>query len=114
MANHKLSTSYGIVVKTDCKRIVVLRRKVPYCIQDFFHRMHKKKCQVPSQFSEMQCQFEDEWLPHLKEHELVDYKRYLDGDIFEDLYDFPHGQLGRSNKQKSEILDMSPFCLLDR
>ncbi|GFU07169.1 hypothetical protein NPIL_189891, partial [Nephila pilipes] len=32
-------------------------------------------CQVPSQFSEMQYQFENEWLPHLKEHELVDYKR---------------------------------------
>ncbi|GFT46901.1 uncharacterized protein NPIL_498011 [Nephila pilipes] len=109
MANHKCSTSYGIVVKTACKRIVVLRRKVPYCIHDFFHCMHKKKCQIPSQFSEMQYQFEDEWLAHLKDHELVDYKRYVDGEIFEDLYDFPHGQLGRSNKQKGDISNISLF-----
>ncbi|GFT43014.1 uncharacterized protein TNCV_2777711 [Trichonephila clavipes] len=96
MANHKCSTSYGIVVKTECERIMVLRRKVPYCVQDFFHCLHKKKYPWPSSrslFWDVRDQFEDEWLPTMRKHELEDYKRYLKGECYEDMYDFPHGQL---------------------
>ncbi|GFY06395.1 uncharacterized protein TNCV_3651821 [Trichonephila clavipes] len=88
MANHKCSTSYGIVVKTKCKRIMVLHRKVPYCIQDFFHRLHKKKYPWSSShslFLDVWAQFENEWLPTMRKHELEDYKRYLKGEYYEDL-----------------------------
>ncbi|GFQ73860.1 uncharacterized protein TNCT_248051 [Trichonephila clavata] len=109
MAYHKCCTSYGIVVKTECKRIMVLRRKVPYCIQDFFHRLHKKKQPWPSSpslFFDVRVQFEKEWMPKMKKHELEDYKRYLKGEYYEDLYDFPHGQLRSKPKEKVSTTEL--------
>ncbi|GFQ65915.1 hypothetical protein TNCT_575061 [Trichonephila clavata] len=41
----------------------------------------------------VRAQFEDEWMSMMKKHDLEDYKRYLKGESFEDMYDFPHGQL---------------------
>ncbi|GFQ68212.1 uncharacterized protein TNCT_730091 [Trichonephila clavata] len=96
MARHKYSTSYGIVVKTVCQKIVIINRKVPYCIQSFYISLHKQKYEQPSamfQFKDVQELFEDTWLPYMKEHDLVDYKKYLDTKCFEDYFDFPHGQL---------------------
>ncbi|GFS69049.1 uncharacterized protein TNCV_1699471 [Trichonephila clavipes] len=109
MANHKCSTSYGIVVKTKCKRIMVLHRKVPYCIQDFFHRLHKKKYPWSSShslFLDVWAQFENEWLPTMRKHELEDYKRYLKGEYYEDLYDFPHGQLRPKPKEDISTIEL--------
>ncbi|GFR31709.1 uncharacterized protein TNCT_58671 [Trichonephila clavata] len=93
----------------ECNCIVVLRRKVPYCIQDFFHRLHTKKYLLPSspsQFFDIRAEFEDEWLPMLKKHGLEDYKRYLNGEYFEDLYDFPHGQLRSKLKEDISTIEL--------
>ncbi|GFR04661.1 hypothetical protein TNCT_623501 [Trichonephila clavata] len=79
----------------------------------FFHRLHKKKQPWPSSpslFFDVRAQFEDEWMPMMKKHELEDYKRYLKGESYEDMYDFPHGQLRSKPKEKISTTEL--FMLL--
>ncbi|GBL58213.1 hypothetical protein AVEN_97257-1 [Araneus ventricosus] len=100
MVYNKCSTSYGLIVKSAFNSIVVLRRKVPYCVQDFFLHLSRKKglTLAPMSFSAIKQQFELEWGPRLRPCELEDYQRFLNGEVFEDEFDFPHGQLKRSKK----------------
>ncbi|KAG8170591.1 hypothetical protein JTE90_010181 [Oedothorax gibbosus] len=80
--------------------VVILKRKVPYCVQDYFIALHHTKQQPPCHFPDIREQFEREYLPHLKEHEKLDYQRFTAGAVFEDQYDFPHGQCSPSHKTK--------------
>ncbi|GFR21414.1 hypothetical protein TNCT_418371 [Trichonephila clavata] len=59
---------------------------------------------------DVRVQFEKEWMPKMKKHELEDYKRYLKGEYYEDLYDFPHGQLRSKPKEKVSTTEL--FMLL--
>ena len=101
MAKNEFCTSYGIVAKTMDDMVVILQRKVPYCVQNYFMTLQHTK-QPPCQFPDIREQFEREYLPHLKKHEKLDYQRFKDGDIFEDQYDFPHGQCKPSQKSKQK------------
>lgn len=94
--SHKFDTSYGIVVKTTLNQVVILCRKVPYCVQDFLVRMDKKTSPCP--FWNIRNLFETSVLPHLKRYERLDYRRFINHSWFEDMYDFPHGQLHRKRK----------------
>ncbi|KAG8171830.1 hypothetical protein JTE90_016267 [Oedothorax gibbosus] len=99
MAKNKFNTSYGIVAKTLDNLVVVLQRKVPYCVQDYFITL-QYTTQPPCHFPDIREQFERECLPHLKEYEKWDYQRFMAGDMFEDQYDFPHGQCHPKNTSK--------------
>jgi hypothetical protein len=93
MPRNHCSTSYGLIVKTRCGRIVVIRRKVPYCVQNYFMHLHKRKRPGATIFSEVRKNFEIEYFPRLKEQDRFDYNSFLNGDVFEDKFDFPHGQV---------------------
>jgi hypothetical protein len=110
MAKNEFSISYGIVAKTVDDMVVILQRKVPYCVQDYFIALKLTK-QIPCQFPDIREQFERERLPFLKEHEKLDYRRFRAGDVFEDQYDFPHGQCcpRYPSKQKKFIAALREF-----
>lgn len=93
---NKLTTSYGLMVKTESDRMVLIKRRVPYCVQNFYLFLHKRKVEyegpLHDAFRRIQPVFESQWLPTLAEHDQLDYRRFAEGETFEDLYDFPHGQ----------------------
>ncbi|KAG8172723.1 hypothetical protein JTE90_003912 [Oedothorax gibbosus] len=91
MPGHKLSTTYG-VVKTFDNRIVIICRKVPYCVQNYYHRKNRKTKPCDN-FAVVRDQFEKEQLPLLKPYDQLDYQRFIQDLPYEDRYDFPHGQL---------------------
>lgn len=99
MAKNEFCISYGIVVKTVDGRVVLLERKVPYCVQDYFISL-KNTNRPPCPFQEIREQFERDRLPFLTEYEQLDYRRFADGAMFEDQYDFPHGQCHPKHKSK--------------
>lgn len=105
----KFSKSYGLIVKTKCGRVVVIRRKVPYCVQNYFVHLHglckKNKLEFNSdrcQFEDVRDKFEKEYLAHVSESDRLDYERFLKGNVYEDLYDFPHGQLHKKKKPNDD------------
>lgn len=110
MVYNKYSTSYGLVVKSAFNNIIILRRKIPYSVQDFFAHLSRQKgfSLSPKHFPTVKKYFENEWVPRLKPHELEDYNRFLKGEVFEDEFDFPHGQLER--KKKHSLNKYIQFC----
>lgn len=88
--------SYFANKQTD-EKVMLIKRKVPYCIQNFYIVLndlgitHDAYNQNP--FEQIKDFFEGYWLPHLSEHDQKDYFRFINGEMFEDMYDFPHGQL---------------------
>ena len=110
MDKNEFSVSYGIVAKTVDDMVVILQRKVPYCVQNFFMFLQHTN-QPPCQFPEIREQFERQCLPHLKKHEQLDYQRFKAGAIFEDQYDFPHGQCHprHTSKQKKFAAALREF-----
>lgn len=90
--NNKLCTSYGLVVKSKTGNVVLLQRKIPYCVQDFYHLLHEKKIPYTSDVTAVKQVFEDYYSHTLKPHEKLDYERFMNYEPFEDMYDFPHGQ----------------------
>ncbi|GBM53928.1 hypothetical protein AVEN_64849-1 [Araneus ventricosus] len=94
----RLSKSYGLIVKTECGRIVIIKRKVPYCVQNYFHHLHRQRKKMGSlspvqKFEDIRLQCEKDWLPKLSESDRLDYEKFQAGLPFEDMFDFPHGQL---------------------
>lgn len=104
MKQYKLSKSFGIIVKTNSDKILILQRKIPYVLQDFYYYLQKRK--VPYTTDSMLTKFEREWLPLLKPHDLRDYQKYLQRKPFEDMYDFPHGQLKNSHQKTFSTSDI--------
>lgn len=95
--HNKFAVSYGLIVKTKNNRIMLIRRKVPYCVQNYYIYLHQKKIRYDKithePFLQIRESFEKDRLPNLAEHDQLDYQRFLNGEIFEDWYDFPHGQM---------------------
>ncbi|GIY63820.1 hypothetical protein CEXT_579631 [Caerostris extrusa] len=76
--------------------VVMIHRKIPYCIQNYYARLNRLKKNVDSyEFNTVQNHFETLYLPKLPKHDHEDYKRFKLGLMFEDVYDFPHGQMQR-------------------
>lgn len=100
---NNFTISYGLIVKTNDDRIIMIKRKVPYCVQNFYVYLHKNN--IPyrgtthNPFHQIKDLFEEKWLPTLSESDRLDYMRFTKGEIFEDLYDFPHGQLSHNDPQ---------------
>lgn len=94
---NNFATSFGIIVTTADNYTVVIRRRIPYCTQNFFHQYLPKHRKVSAgetcSFESVQGLFETEYLPLLPQHDQDDYDRFLSGQYFEDEYDFPHGQI---------------------
>lgn len=108
----KFSESYGLIVKTKCGRVVVIRRKVPYCVQNYFiylHSLYKKnKLKFDSahcQFNDIRDRFEKDYLPYVSKSDNLDYERFLTNQVYEDLYDFPHGQIHKK-KMKNDYYQL--------
>ena len=100
---NKFTTSYGLIVKTRNNRVMLIKRKVPYCVQNFYVYLHKNNIKYEGSthdpFNEVKEVFEKLWLPNLDESDRLDYMRFTKGEPFEDLYDFPHGQISHRNPQ---------------
>ncbi|KAF8796708.1 hypothetical protein HNY73_001054 [Argiope bruennichi] len=95
MNRFQFATSFGLVVKTKHGKVVMIERKVPYCVQNYMIQLYNKKIlKMGMEFTkEVQDQFEREHLPKLSFSDRWDYYRYLIGLECEDQYDFPHGQM---------------------
>ena len=94
---NNFTTSYGLIVKTYNNRVMLIKRKVPYCVQNFYIFLHKNNFKYEGTthdpFYQVKETFEKTWLPKLSESDRLDYMRFIKGEMFEDLYDFPHGQV---------------------
>lgn len=105
--SNKCSVSYGLIVKTASGHVVTIQRKVPYCVQNYYILLNRRKKFDSSrcQFKDIREQFENEQLPLLTDQEREDYDRFQRGCIYEDLYDFPHGQYQgkRMHKDRFQI-----------
>lgn len=101
---NKFAESYGLIVKTKCGRVVTIRRKVPYCVQNYLMALHKKGNEGfdPNHcsFKDVRHRFEKEYVPTMSTSDLQDYHRFLQGHDYEDKYDFPHGQLNKMSSKK--------------
>ncbi|GFQ68194.1 uncharacterized protein TNCT_730021 [Trichonephila clavata] len=110
MNYNNFRTSYGLVVKTKYDQVVILERKIPYCMQTFLQYVHKHKL-FPDKVefdAEMCKKFKFNYLPELEESDKIDYKRFLKSGNCEDKVDFPHGQLEKKIKIK---INKNPYKL---
>lgn len=102
---NKFAVSYGLIVKTKNNRVMLIKRKIPYCIQNFYVFLddmrvpHDKNDHHP--FYRLRDIFEKEWLPYLSKNDQIDYQCFQNGMVFEDMYDYPHGQLAVSKFPKN-------------
>ncbi|GFQ71686.1 hypothetical protein TNCT_695751 [Trichonephila clavata] len=80
--------SYGLIVRTPQENVLVLQRKVPYCVENFMKRLHDRKITYSEE--SIGPRFEEEYL--YPENQL-EYDRYRRGSAFEYKIDFPRGQL---------------------
>lgn len=98
---NKCSTSYGLIVKTENK-IMLIKRKVPYCVQSFYMHLHRAGREYNRQshhpFESIKLDFENNWISKLEKWDFLDYLRFKRNEIIEDLYDFPHGQLSKNKR----------------
>ena len=104
---NKFAVSYGLIVLTKNNRVMLIKRKVPYCIQNFYIFLHNQGIQYDfydqNPFFRLRMVFENAWLPYLNEYDQRDYIRFRKRKIFEDMYDYPHGQLSTSKIVKNRI-----------
>lgn len=103
MDRFQFQTSYGLIVKTDCGKVVMIERKFPYCVQTFMIKKQKESTNPFSPFDftdPLKEEFEKEFLPALKESDRLDYRRYLALSDCEDKFDFPHGQMDYKFRKK--------------
>lgn len=91
------TVAYGLIVKTNDDRVMLIKRKVPYCIHNFYIFLHNNNFKYTTfshnPFNTVKDIFEENVLPRLGKSDRLDYFRFIKGEMFEDLYDFPHGQL---------------------
>lgn len=91
---HKYKNSYGLIVIVKNKQVVLIKRKFPYVFQQYL--MDKKVKYTWKDFSE-------DYLNKQNESIKKDYARYENNEIFEDQYDFPHGQLDKKSKRYQTV-----------
>lgn len=104
---NKFAVSYGLIVITKENRVMLIKRKVPYCIQNFYMFLNDKGIKHDSYdqhpFHRLKDIFENEWLPYLNKNDQWDYFHFKNGKLFEDMYDYPHGQMSVSKFPKSRL-----------
>lgn len=114
--------SYGLVVLTKGipEKVMLVERKIPYCIQNLLLKKIRScdfkvnisnSDDTDSNFSE---EFRKDWYRYIrltiskilanckKETHLyddADFERYENGLVFEDQFDFPHGQMSTKTKK---------------
>lgn len=81
------AVSYGLIVITKDRKIVIIQRKIPYCIQDF---LMKNKSYNINNYKDA---FIKNSFPSLNLNMKFDYFRFVCGSEFEDQFDLPHGQM---------------------
>jgi hypothetical protein len=95
----KCITSVGIVAVTPSFDIVVLHKKAPYFVCDKFQRW--RNCKKGFQLLNLKfSKNKSGWLEHFQiepnsEFERLEVERFINNDMFEDCYDFPHGQIDK-------------------
>lgn len=94
---NKFAVSYGLIVKTKNNKVMLIKRKIPYCVQNFYVLLNdlgiKHNIYDHDPFHLIKDFFESKWLPKLSKYDQIDYYRFQNGKVFEDMYDFPHGQM---------------------
>lgn len=104
---NKFAVSYGLIVITKDNRVMLIKRKVPYCVQNFYIFLNEQGIKHNSYdqnpWNRLQDFFENECLPYLSENDQLDYFRFKNGKIFEDMYDYPHGQMSISKFPKNRL-----------
>ena len=122
--------SYGLVVvtKNSPRKVMLVERKIPYCVHNIllskmtkiftntskcFDRSDKDwRCLVRCIVSEMLTECKKD----TSLHDNVDFRRFEYGLVFEDQYDYPHGQMSTKTKKtllsfiKQEENVNSPMC----
>ncbi|GFY63707.1 uncharacterized protein TNIN_208481 [Trichonephila inaurata madagascariensis] len=83
--------SYGLIVSTRDEKVLVLERKVPYCVENFMKQLHARKILYFKQ--PIEPLFEKEYLNTLSPENKLEYDHYCGGLEFEDKIDFSRGQL---------------------
>lgn len=121
---NRFSKSYGLVVFTryPTLRVVIVERKIPYCLtnrlvnkvkkQSFIKNLNSIDCDEKSP-SKTLSKSVIEWIRNfiqsfqvdnqkdltgIKPSDIKDFRNYKSGKMFEDKYDFPHGQMTRRTK----------------
>lgn len=92
------STAYGLIVLTEEKKIVLLKRKVPYCVQDFL--MKNRHLNLNNYEKSFQNYFKT-----LDFQLKIDYINFRNNLSFEDEYDFPHGQMELNTKKLKYLIE---------
>ena len=104
---NKFAVSYGLIVITKNNRVMLIQRKIPYCIQNFYVFLHDQGIQhdhyEQNPFYRLKDFFETIWLPNCSENDREDYFRFQNGKVFEDMYDYPHGQLATAKNARNRI-----------
>ena len=83
--------SYGLIVLTKDKKIVLIQRKIPYCVQDF---LMKNKSYTINNYHNA---FIEQSFKSLNLNMKFDYIQFVCGSEFEDQFDLPHGQMELPN-----------------
>lgn len=83
---NNFSTSYGLIIITKEKNVVIIRRKIPYCVQNF---LIKNKNLTINNYIEPFM----EYFKTMESNMKFDYFNFVCNLQFEDEFDFPHGQL---------------------
>lgn len=84
--------AYGLIVIFKKKFVVLIKRKVPYILQQYYMNNEKKET----------CSLDDFHSRYLRQQNLItrlDYAMFLQNHGFEDKYDFPHGQMEFRSKR---------------
>ncbi|MBK5646857.1 MAG: hypothetical protein I4N51_06930, partial [Acinetobacter sp.] len=104
---NKFAVSYGLIVITKNNKVMLIKRKIPYCVQNFYVFLHDHGVQQDpynqNPFLQLKEVFETMWLPYLDKYDQQNYFRFQHGNIYEDMYDFPHGQLGIAKLTKNRV-----------
>jgi hypothetical protein len=95
---NKFSKSAGLIVITKDKKVVLIRRVLPYCYENFFYKRKIKPITLEKSMVYID-KFKKEYLSGLSPIEQRDFINFYEGNgKCEDLFDFPHGQIKNSKK----------------
>lgn len=104
---NKFAVSYGLIVITKDEKVMLIKRKIPYCVQNFYIFLYKHGIQYDSYnqnpYYQLKELFECYWLPYLDEYDQIDYQRFKNGTVFEDMFDYPHGQIAASKFPRTRL-----------
>ena len=104
----KFKYSAGLVVVTDNNKVVLIKRNIPYCYENYL--IEKNYRLTLENFERYKEEFKLYRLHKMPSHDRKDFLNYYNGvGCMEDEYDFPHGQLPKKKKKKFKILYLNRF-----